>query len=145
VNKEQHYSVDVPEDWVTSSPRGVAQFASPKLPRHTIIIRVADRPKSLGESKPATDDALVDVTEHVLASLPKATMEKRSVLTAAELPGVLFDLTFAPHGAPVRYHRAHAFLLGEEHLYHVIYSAPAGEPIQTDAYNLIVHSLTEGA
>ena len=145
VNKDQHYSLDAPDGWTQSTVRGMAQFSSPKLPRETIVVRVADRPSSLGESKPATDDALGDMTQHVLASLPKGVMGMTSPVSGGELPGVVFNVTFSPHTAPGRYHRAHAFLLGKQHLFHVIYSAPADEPMQWDAYNVIVHSLSEGA
>jgi hypothetical protein len=144
VNKDQHYRLERPQDWEPSSVRGMAQLVTTKLPRHTIVIRVADRPVSLGESRPGTDASIVDMTERVLMDLPKAKLADKSAVTGSELPGVVFDLTFAPHSAHGRYHRAHALLLGQEHLYHVIYSAPANEPIQWDAYNAVVRSLNEG-
>jgi hypothetical protein len=144
VNKDQGYRVETPQGWDATNVRGMTQLATAKLQKHAIVIRVADRPPTLGEGKPSTDTALIDQTERVLKDLPKAKLTDKSSVTGADIPGVMFDLTFAPQNVRGRYHRAHALLLGKEHLYHVIYSAPAGEPIQWDAYNAVVRSLNEG-
>jgi hypothetical protein len=116
VNKEQHYRVELPQGWEANDAHGLSQFSSPKLGKHAIVVRVADRPASLGEGKPNNNDAIVDVTERVLKDLPKAKLSSRAVINGSDTPGVLFELTFAPHSARGRYHRAHALLLGKSRL-----------------------------
>ena len=101
--------------------------------------RSAERRKGREMTKPA----IVDVTERVLKDLPKAKLSSRAVINGSDTPGVLFELTFAPHSARGRYHRAHALLLGKSRLYHVIYSAPDREASRWDAYTAIVRSLNE--
>lgn len=145
INKDQHYALEAPRGWEVHDVGGLSQFSSPAFRKHAIVVRVADRPSSLGENKPSTDDAIVGVTEAVLKDLPKAVLASKSVVTGSEVPGVMFELTFAPHRATGRYRRAHAVLVGKTHLYHVIYSAPASESLQRDVFNAIVRSLSEEA
>ena len=61
----------------------------------------------------------------------------------AELPGVRFTLIYRPSTVRMPYRRNHVLLFGAKRLFHVIQTAPEGEPLDERAMNEMVSTLTE--
>lgn len=150
-NQAQGYSVDQPVGWNPSIVRGFAQFApkqettrSAQNQNHTIVVRAGLIRRELKEGKPTTNDDVAAATENVLRELPRAQIGARTQLQGAVLPGVRFSMTFVPPGRTARYRREHALLFGTQRkVFHVIYTAPAGEQIDEQAFKTMVTTLGE--
>lgn len=146
-NAEQRYSVAQPEGWTPSIVRGSAQFTSragAALKKHTIVVRAAEMPREITEGKSTTRDDVVAATARVLNAMPRARVGEGQVVASTELPATRFSLTFLPRGFKETYRREHVVLVGSKRLYHVIYTAPAGESIDEAAFKTMVTTLTEG-
>lgn len=139
------YSVELPEGWDSTMVRGAVQVTGNGRNggrRHTIVIRASQKPAMSERTLTVADFA--DLTEVVVRGLPRAKLEGRGDLARARLPGALFTLTFVPRGSHTSYRRTHALLVGSTHLFHVIYTSPAAEPVDESAFNIVVRTLTEG-
>jgi hypothetical protein len=147
---EQGYMVATPKGWTATMVRGSAQFAPPVGAKsagrkHTIVIRAQERPAELTEGKPATREDMLLATEKVLRALPRATVGARTAIADSELPAARYSLTFAPPLADGRsYRREHVVIVGSKRLFHVIYTAPAGEAVDEAALVAMASTLTEG-
>jgi hypothetical protein len=144
-NKEQGYSVAEPESWTPALVRGYAQFSSSNADarRHTIVVRASDKPKELVEGKPTTREDVLVATEKVLRALPGVELQPARPLGGAKLAGARYSLTFTPSNAQGRYRRDQATLVGRKHVYRVIYTAPADEPIDEAAFQQMISTLGE--
>lgn len=147
VNKEQHYSVTTPNGWEVTLVRGSSQFAprakTANNAKHTIVVRETRKPPELREGSATSIDDVVNSTERVLRALPQANLGDRKQLSDSELAGALFSLTFTPRGLQSPYLREQAVLVGSKHIYHVIYTAPAGELFEEPAFKTMVASFHE--
>jgi len=148
-NEEQAYSVLQPPGWIATSVRGSTQFTikpdgqPTKRAKHTIVVRATTKPSELTEGKPTTRDDVIAATQKVLLALPRSTLTSTQPLPNAELSGTRFTVTFVPPAQRKEYRREHAVLVGTQHIYHVIYTAPASEAIDEAAFTEIVNTLTE--
>ena len=144
---EQGFTASLPAGWRSSFVRGNVQLTSPEqsLAKHTIIVRAADKPRELREGTPATAEHIVDTTEQVLRGLRKAEIARRAAIVGAKLPGAVFTLSFVPRGLARPYQREHAVLVGKKRMFHIIYTAPAGEPVDKAAFERVVTTLVEEA
>ncbi len=144
-DSQQGYVVDLPDGWTPVLVRGAVQFtpSASKLARHTIGVRAADRPSQIGEGTPATFGAIVATTEKALRGLPRSKLAASSPLEGAELPGARWALTFVPRGLTRSYRREHVILVGAKHVFHVMYTAPATEPVDEAAFRSVVTTLLE--
>jgi hypothetical protein len=136
---EEGYSLQEPDGWTPTRVRNSMQFTAPNTPqtrRHAIVVRTAPIPK---ESSTAE---LVVATERVLRALPAARMDEPRIWSNGTLPGTRFSVTFKPSGQHATYVREHAVLFGRR-MFHVIYTAPAGEKIDEAAFLKILNSLNE--
>jgi len=146
VDPAKSFEVVQPDAWRSTMVRGSAEFrrSDPHHGRHTIIVRTAERPREITEGKPTTRDDVVEATTRVLKALPKAKLDKTQPVAGADLSATRFSLTFEPRNAKGRYRREHAVLVGNKHVFHVIYTAPIGESIDEQAFNTMISTLTEG-
>jgi hypothetical protein len=140
------YTVVQPDAWSPSIVRGLAELRRTDTAhaRHTIVIRASERPASIIDGKATTREDVLASTTKALVALPGASVASPKPVADAGLPATRFSLTFQPRGLSARYRREHAVLVGAKHLYHVIYTAPAGEPIDERAFSTMVTTLTEG-
>jgi hypothetical protein len=141
-------SVGSPAGWTAITKRGALELAPEAelagRAKHTIVIRAAERPRELRDGTPATRDGLVAATETALRAFPRAKLEQTRALEGTSFDGVRVSMTFVPRGLARTYRREHAMLIGKR-LYHVMYTAPAGEPIDEDAFKTVLTTLGEGA
>jgi len=148
VSSDGAFSVERPEGWnVKLLNGGLVQFSDGDAAhaKQTIVIRAADKPRELIEGKLTTIGDVIVATERVLRGMPRAKLGVRRDVGRAALLGVRFSLTFVPRGLTRTYRREHAVLMGSDHLFHVIYTSPASEPIDEAAFDHMVSTLTEGA
>ena len=145
-NKEQAYSIAQPDGWQVAAANGFAQL-SPKSDqtkrKHTIMIRSAEKPREIAEGRITSNEDVVAATARVLRGLPRANVSAPNRIEGAELSGARFSLSFVPRGMTSRYRREHAVLVGAHHIYHVIYTSPANEPIDEASFVRVVATLTE--
>jgi hypothetical protein len=155
VDAAHAYRVGIPRGWTSTAVRGMTQLSPETGDAHgaqQIVIRATEKPtrrdgpSSLhdGTQDETVVSELAATTESVLRGLPRAQLESRKTVESARLPGVEFSLTFVPRGMTRMYRRAHAMLVGSTHLYHVIYTSPADQPIDEDAFKTVVTTLNEG-
>lgn len=140
------FEVVQPDAWRPQQVRGSVEFRREGVPhkRHTIVVRSSERPLELIEGRKTTRDDVVAATASALSAMPNADVGAPQPVARAELPATRFSLTFEPRSVSGRYHREHAVLTGRTHLFHVIYTAPVGEPIDERAFTNLVSTLTEG-
>lgn len=145
-NKSQGYSVAQPNDaWTESVDRGATVFTTVERQKHTIVVRSTARPDSLGENAPCTMDNLAAATKRVLLGMPGAKMVRQDSPEGTELPAKQFVLTFRPStGKGKLYQRHDAVVLGEKHIFHVIYTAPATDTIDEQTLNEMIQTIREG-
>lgn len=147
ISPEQAYSLVQPSGWTASTLHGFAQFkptADVKRTGHTIMVRAAAKPHELSEGKPTTREDVIEATEKVLRALPNATLGATHPVENAELHGAHYSLRFLHSTRKTEFRRDHAVLVGSRHVYHVIYTAPASDAIDTGAFEQIVNTLREG-
>ena len=149
-NAEQGYGLTQPVGWTRDLVRGSAQFAptagasGKRNAKHTIVVRASEKPRELKEGKPTTNEDVIAATELVLRGMPQAKLTAKSAIADARLPGARFSVTFVPPGHKQRYRRDHAVLVGTSRVFHVLYTGPAGEPVDEAAFNKMVFTLSEG-
>jgi len=141
-NKADGYSVGQPDGWNTSDDRGSTRF-SRSTGKQTIVVRSARRPTEITEGKPTTNEDVIVATSLVLQRMSRTKLVDPVRVENAELTGVRFTLTYQPPDVRTPYQRTHVVLFGEKRLYHVIQTAPQGEPVDDGALKEMVSTLTE--
>lgn len=136
VAEGEGFSIVEPNEWSSHRDQGAVIFVSPENHRRTLAIR------SIEASDQKTQRKAVDATKVVLDGLPgvKLAATKR---IERPLPGISYELTFAPPGSRERYARTHVVLVGEEHVYHVIETVPANEAKRDGLVQSILASFRE--
>lgn len=141
-NREARYSLDAPDTWTVTQERGSTIFARPRS-KQTIVVRSAPKPGELKEGHATTEADVVAATERGLKMLPRVAFRRRWQVKDAELSGEAFAFTFTPLSVGTSYQRTHVVLVGKTRLYHVVYTAPAGEAIANDVLEEMVAGLKE--
>ncbi len=141
-NKEGGYSVGQPAGWSSALDRGVTRF-SRGSGKQTILIRSAPRPAEIVEGKPTSNEDIVEATRKVLQRMTTAKLEQPEHLESPGLEGARFSLTYRPLTVGRTYRRMHIVLLGEKHLFHVTQTAPVDEPLDEQALDGVITTLSE--
>jgi hypothetical protein len=145
-NESQGYALVRPQGWEVSEVRGHTQLAptwDKAKAKHTIVIRAAAKSAQIFEGKPTTPADLAESTERALRGLPRAKLAAKATLEGTELPGVRYSVSFVPRGLGKTYRREHALIVGSKHVFHVIYTSPANEPVDEASFKTVVATLTE--
>ncbi len=142
-NQQDGYATDAPDEWSVSEDRGSTIFTAPNGKKHTIVVRAAARPRQLVEGRNTTTDDITAATERVLRTLPNATIVRRWSFSDAAMPAQAFAVEFSPPGLDRRYQRVHVVALGAQRLFHLSYTAPAGDQISEAALEHMVIGLQE--
>ena len=138
-NRDQGYSVDVPDGWQQSIDRASARFAPKAGGKHTIVVRSAPKPDQI-DGKPTTDEAVIAATRRVLAAMPAANVEAAERVSGTTFR---FTLTFQPAGTKTRYRRSQYLLIGSRHVFHVFCTVPADEQLDEDVLAEMVKTFEE--
>lgn len=133
---QHHYSLLLPSGWKPATVRDATELAPPDAKRHRIVIRHSEK-----GTRP--DAQIVSATETVLKSLPAAlSYSDEGAVVAGQLHGQRYRVTYVPPGLHERFQRTHIVLLGRN-VFHIIYTAPAGERVNETALNEVINTLTE--
>ena len=142
-DREARYAVDAPDEWAVSQERGSTIFTAPHGKKHTIIVRAAPKPVHFVDGRETSTEDVVGATERVLKTLPAATIKRRWEIAGSGFPARAFALTFSPPGVGKPYQRVHVVVVGNERLFHLIYTAPAGETVSDATLEQMVRGLKE--
>ena len=145
-NRSQGYSVAQPDGaWRETTDQGATMFIGTARARHTITLRSTARPMTLGELA-CNIDNVAATTKHVLLAMPNAKLVGELTPVGTELPARQFMLTYKPGRTKGKtYQRLDAVVVGEKHIFHVIYTAPASEPIDEQTFTEMVQTIREEA
>ncbi len=136
VDPQDGFSVEVPAGWTSTRDRGAVIFTPGADSRRTLVVRAVPREPSTPARK------VLRATRTVVRGLPGAEVQRERSLDG-DVPGVSFSLTFVPPGFDRRYARTHTVVVGDEHVFHVIDTAPAGEQRDDRVVEVAVASLRE--
>jgi hypothetical protein len=136
VAQDEGFSLAAPRDWTSSRDKGAVIFASPENPRRTLAIR------SLVAGDPTIQEQALAATQTVLEKLPEARITATRRLTGP-MRGIAYELTFVPPGARRRYARTHVVLVGDQHVFHVIETVPAGDARKDGLVDAVIASFRE--
>jgi hypothetical protein len=133
-----------PEGWDIHRDRDtLILVGSPHGPaaRTTIAVRTA---AADGWSEPRTLANVTASTARVLSALPGATVRGPVDFEHTVYRGKAFDVTWTPRKGGQRYQRRHVTLEANDHLYHVLHTAPEGDLDATkDTFARVIDTLRE--
>ncbi len=111
-----------------------------KKKRSSIIIRSV----RYDERHDRTPEAMLEATGLALAAMPNAEVSDATPVDHSEYTAMRFDVTFRPHKKRNSYQRTHVVLFAEDHVYHVLHTAPKGHLADAAKdFNRVVASLEE--
>ncbi len=134
--EDEGFSCELPTAWTSERDKGSVIFTSEAQAKRTVVVR------SIARSDTAVDQAFLNATDVVMQGLPDVEITSKRAVTGT-LPGMQYELSFVPPRAAGRYARTHVILLGKEHVFHVIETAPLGTATDDALLTRLIGSFKE--
>ena len=122
--EEESVSFTELADYKIEHQRGAAVLTTDdaKKRRSSIVIRSV----RYDERHDRTPEAVLEATGEALAAMPNAEVSDAVAIDHPSHTAMRFDVTFRPHKKRRGYQRTHVVVFAEDHVYHVLHTAPKG-------------------
>ena len=138
------FSIQLMPTWTAALENGSVVLRQTDAPEDErfIVIRAVKKTDT-HESVQSLSGLRSSVSE-ALSGLPDVVVSSAQDVSHQTMSGVRFDLSFRPPNRDSRYDRKQIALLGENHIFHIMHTAPSGATAKTDKlFDELVASLEE--